>query len=159
MHSYPVITPRAASAALGLLGLAVGTFVLWSLPGQIGAESLGQAVDASGPGFFPILAALVAMGAGVWCLVEASLAKGHLGGEPLMLRRSGWVVAVLLLGWAGLHTIGMLASLGVMSAGLAVAFGARRAVPIVALSLLTPAAIHLLFEKTLKILLPAGWVL
>jgi len=158
MNGDPVITPRAASAVLGLLGLAIGGFVLWSLPGQIGAEGLAQAVDASGPGFFPILAALLAMGAGAWCLVEASLVPGHAGGEPLNLRRSGWVVAVLLVGWVGLHTLGMLASLGAMTAGLAVAFGARRAAPIVALALLTPLAIHLLFEKTLKILLPAGWM-
>lgn len=158
MQGDPVITSRAASAALGLLGLAVGIFVLWSLPGQIGADGLGQALDAAGPGFFPILAALLAMGAGVWCLAEASLAKGHADGEPLALRRSGWVVMVLLLGWAGLHTIGMVMALGCMTAGLAVAFGERRAVPVVVLALLTPLAIHLLFEKTLKILLPAGWM-
>lgn len=159
MPGDPVITPRVASAVLGLLGLAIGALVLWSLPGQIGARGLAQAIDASGPGFFPILAALLAMGAGAWCLVEASLAREHAGGEPLILRRSGWVAALLLLGWVGLHTIGMLMSLGCMTAGLAVAFGARRVAPIVALALLTPLAIHLLFERTLKILLPAGWML
>ena len=153
-----VVRPAVANAVLGLLGLGVGGVVLAVLPGQIGAPGIAQAIDPSGPGFFPILASLLSIGAGLWCLLDALRPDPKGAPERLALRRSAWVMALLAVCGIGLHVAGMLLALGATTAGLAVVFGERRPAVLLALGILTPLGIHLLFERSLKILLPGGWV-
>jgi len=152
------VRPAVASAVLGLLGLGIGAVVLWVLPGQIGAAGLAQAVDPSGPGFFPILAALLSIGAGLWCLFDAMRPDPQVAAGTLSLGRSGWVAGLLVLCGLAVNAVGMLTALGVTIVGLALVFGERRPAVLVASGVLTPLAIHLLFERALKILLPSGWV-
>jgi hypothetical protein len=163
------VTPRAAAIVTGVIGLAIGLAVLVVLPAQTGVASRLAAMDAAGPGFFPLIAGLLTTAAGLWCLLGGrgpASPQGALGTvAPLLpvdapetlpwrpfIGIAVWLAAVVL----GTVLIGLLAALGVAAAGLAGAFGERRIVPRLAVGLVTPIAIYLVFELALKVQFPRG---
>lgn len=159
-----VISARASSITLGMFGVVLGLVALWLLPAQTGVTSHRVALSASSAGFFPSLAGLVAVVAGLMCLVGSVWANSpsvtvRQEFETIHWRRGSLVVLWLLGGGFGIHMLGMLSSLGILTAGLAVAFGERRPAWIVGLGLTTSLAIYLLFEVLLKILFPSGWLI
>jgi hypothetical protein len=81
------------------------------------------------------------------------------GFETLRWRRGGLVAMWLVATGIGLHTIGMLTSLGILTASLVVVFGERRLPWTLGVGAATPVVIYLLFEVVLKILFPRGWLL
>jgi hypothetical protein len=163
MHRLLHVGPRAASVTLGMLGLLLGSAVLWLLPSQTGAVSRLAALDPAGPGFFPLLAGIVAVLSGLACLAGAARMRVHPAPpeetETLHWHRGGSMALWLLAAGIGLHTVGMLSSLALLTAGLSVAFGERRPLRVAGLGLATALAIYLLFEVLLKILFPRGWLL
>jgi hypothetical protein len=164
MASELQISDSQAALVLGVVGTVLGTAVLCLLPSQAGLASHAAALDPSGPGFFPLLAGTVTLLAGLGCLVNArSRGEPGQGGaasfETLHWRRGGLVTLWLLAAGMGLHTVGMLTTLGILTSGLAVVFGERRLPWLLGLGIVTPVAIYLLFEVVLKILFPRGWLL
>jgi hypothetical protein len=153
------VGPRAAAWAAASIGVAIGAGVLAVLPAQTGTASRIAALDAGGPGFFPLIAGIVTILAGLWSLAEglrprrgvAADADEVLPWRPF-LRIAVWLGVVLV----GMYTLGMLVAMGIATAGLAGVFGERRPLHRLAIGVAMPVAIYLVFEFALKILFPRG---
>ena len=151
------ITARAAALTTGCAALLLALAVAWILPGQIDADSYAQVADASGPGFFPLLAIGLMFIAGLWCLLGIASTRRETA-EFVPWQSTLIVVACLAVIIIGLFTVGMLVAVGVMVAGLSMLFGQGRVLPALVLGALTATAIYVIFEKVLKILFPSGWL-
>ena len=160
------VTPRAAAITTGVIGLAIGLGVLIVLPAQTGVASRLAAMNAAGPGFFPLIAGLLTTAAGLWCLLGGRRPAPLPGAvapalpvdasETLPWRPFIGIAAWLAVVALGMVLIGLLAALGVAAAGLAGAFGERRPARRLAVGLATPIAIYLVFELALKVQFPRG---
>jgi hypothetical protein len=161
------VTPRAAALVTGVAGLVIGIAVLVVLPAQTGATTRLAALDAAGPGFFPLIAGLLTAVAGLWCLFDGrrrapSPERAGVAAptadppETLPWRPFAGVAAWLAVIALGMHLLGLLAALGVAATGLAGTFGERRPARRIAVGLLTPIAIYLVFELMLKVQFPRG---
>lgn len=153
------VTPRAAAIATGVIGLAIGLGVLIVLPAQTGVASRLAAMNAAGPGFFPLIAGLLTTAAGLWCLLGGRRPAPALpvdASETLPWRPFIGIAAWLAVVALGMVLIGLLAALGVAAAGLAGAFGERRPARRLVVGLATPIAIYLVFELALKVQFPRG---
>jgi Tripartite tricarboxylate transporter TctB family len=153
------VSPRAAGWAAGLLGIAIGGGVLTVLPAQTGTADHLAALNAGGPGFFPLMAAFVTVLASLWSLANVLWPRRGVSqdvAETLpwrpFLRIAGWLGVVIV----GMYTFGMLVALGIATGGLAGAFGERRPARLFVISTTVPAAIYFVFEFALKILFPRG---
>ena len=161
-ESHLRITPRRAAAVSAVVGLTVGAIVLWRLPQSTGVATHAAAFDPSGPGFFPLLAGFLTVAAGLWCLLGVRRSSQQAATDALhsidtlplrsTVRIAAWMAAAIALTPA----IGMLAAIGLMTAGLAHAFGERRWPMILLLGAGTAIGIYLVFESTLRILFPRG---
>ncbi len=151
------ITARAAALTTGCAALLLALAVAWILPEQVDADSYAQVADASGPGFFPLLAIGLMFIAGLWCLLGMASTPRETA-EFVPWQSTLIVACCLAVVVIGLYTVGMLVAVGLMVAGLSMLFGQRRVLPALALGALTAIGIYLVFEKALKILFPAGWL-
>lgn len=150
---------RTAASAAAVLGATIGAGALAVLPAQTGTANLLDALDAKGPGFFPLVAGILTLLAGAWCLIDALRpadramrdAPEVLPWRPF-LRIAAWLAVVAV----GMHLVGMLVAMGLATAGLAGAFGERRPLHRAALGVAVPLVIFLVFEFALKILFPRG---
>jgi hypothetical protein len=147
-----VIQPVAAVA------VALGGAVLALLPGQIPGAGLAAIGDMTSPAFFPILAALLVLAAGAALLLrpaapvpaEADAEDAGGIGKPL-------IFAAMMIGGALLTPVlGGLLTLFLLMCGAAAIAGARRPVPTLLVAACGVLVVHLLFERTLKVLLPPG---
>jgi len=145
--SLPDLVVAGIAIALGLGALAL-------LPSQIPGENLAAIGDMRSPAFFPILSALLLVGAGV-ALLPAALA-GAAWEKPERPLRAAGLGAFLVAGALAAPLIGGLAAIFILMVGTAVILGARRPVPVLLLAAISTAIVHGLFERTLKVLLPAG---
>jgi hypothetical protein len=163
------VTPRAAAIATGTVGVAIGLAVLFVLPAQTGMASRLAAMNAAGPGFFPLIAGLLTTAAGLWCLlggrrpairpaatVATALPATVDGPETLPWRPFTRIAVWLAVVAVGMHLIGLLAALGLAAVGLAGAFGERRPAWRLAVGFATPIAIYMVFELMLKVQFPRG---
>ena len=144
---------------MSLAGLAIGLgcVALALIPSQILGESLAAIHDMRSPAFFPILAAGIAILAGAALLRPA--APAELDPPPESPRRAR-LLAGCVLGAAILTPLlGGLPVIFLMMAFTAWVMGERRPLPILALAGLSVLVVHLLFERTLKVLLPPGVVM
>lgn len=141
---------------VAVVALALGGAVLALLPGQIPGAGLAAIGDMTSPAFFPILAALLVLASGIALLprpaaAEAADAEETGGiGKPL-------IFAAMMIGGALLAPVlGGLLTLFLLMCGAAAIGGARRPVPTLVLAACGVLVVHLLFERTLQVLLPPG---
>lgn len=152
------LSSRTANLITGATGLALGACALAALPWQAGVASIAQATDPAGPGFFPLLAASMALIAGLVMLAQYRLARRDQDAEQVRAAAVLPMVLALAAFCAGMYTIGMLSSMGLLVAYTAWRFHEQRPARLLLLGCATPLAIYLLFEAALQILFPAGWV-
>lgn len=153
------VSPRAAGWSAGLLGIAIGGGVLAVLPAQTGTADHYAALNAGGPGFFPLIAGLVTILAGLWSLIQ--VLRPLAGAAPDVAETLPWRPFLRMAGWlgvviVGMYTFGMLVAIGIATGGLAAAFGERRPTRLLLISTAVPVAIYFVFEVALKILFPRG---
>lgn len=134
--------------------IVLGGAALLLIPWQIPGESLAAINDMRSPAFFPVLAAMIAILAGA-----ALLRPGPAEPAEAAPENPGrtWVLAALVLGSAVLTPVlGGLPVIFVMMAATARVMGERRPLRVLALAGISVLVIHLLFERTLKVLMPPG---
>ena len=149
--------------ATGLLaaaaGIALGGAALLLVPAQIPGESLAAIRDMRSPAFFPVLAALLALSAGI-ALLPAALRPGAVTEAPEPAPphpRRALVLAGLLTGGAVLAPVlGGLPVIFLLMLAVGAVLGDRRPLRMLLLAAAGTAVVHLLFERTLKVLLPPG---
>lgn len=149
------ISARTASWLTGALGVGIGGGVLTILPIQTGTGTYANALTASGPGFFPLIAAVLTLVAGLACLVTAVRPSDE-SAQFLPVRSALLVGLCLMAMGAGLTLIGLLPALAVMTIGLAFVFGETRAWRALLLGPTTALFIYVVFESGLRILFPDG---
>ena len=152
------ITARTTNLVTGLLGVTLGGATLITLPWQAGIASLADAVDPGGPGFFPMIAAGVALLAGLAMLAQWALARGLGQAHIVRAAQVGPMIAGLAGFCVAMYAVGMLPAMGVLVAYTAWRFDERRLSRMALLGGATPVAVYLLFEMALKILFPTGWL-
>ncbi|MFK7965467.1 MAG: tripartite tricarboxylate transporter TctB family protein [Burkholderiaceae bacterium] len=149
------ISAGTASLLAFVLGVAIGGGALIVLPSQTGAGSYASALSASGPGFFPLIASVLTIFAGLACLVT-SVQPSEKPAQLLPLRSMLLVGLCLTAMGVGLTFIGLLPALALMAVGLAFVFGEKKAWRALLLGPATAFFIFLVFELGLKILFPRG---
>lgn len=144
--------------AVAVLGAAAGVVVLAILPQQVPGASLAAWSDMRSPAFFPIWAAVVVLVSSGVIALQALRGGLRTDEPPISLCRPAAVAAVLAAFVACAAYVGTVVSMALMAAGLAWLFGLRRPAHVLILAVATALAIHLSFERGLKILFPHGWL-
>lgn len=152
--------PRA-DLVVGLLALGLALAVLGLIPMQIAGESMAALSNLRSPAFFPVLAAVAMAGLSGLLVLRAVIGLWRYGGGPGTRPGPGGLRVALVAGvlgaaGVGMFTAGFLPTSALAIGALAVLFGYRRPVVLVVVMLAMPAAIHLLFEEALRVLLPRG---
>ncbi len=144
-----------ADTISGAITLALGLAALALVPVEVQGDGFSRFGDVRSAAFFPIIAA-----AATALFSLALLVRGVLrAAPPVAVERPGRVLAVVaaLAGAAVLvFWLGYIVAAAALIAVLSLAFGNRRPVVVVSLSLLVPVAIYLLFHDVLDVLLPTG---
>lgn len=136
------------------MGIALGAAALALIPAQIPGESLAAVGDMRSPAFFPVLAALLTLSAGL-VLVPAAFRPGEQPAPPHP--RRAMTLAVLLTGGAVLTPVlGGLLVIFLLMLAVGWVLGDRRPVRMLLLAAVSVGVVHVLFERTLKVLLPPG---
>jgi len=141
---------------VAVVALALGGAVLALLPSQIPGAGVSAIGDMTSPAFFPILAALLVLAAGA-ALLRRPAAQGPTETEePGGIGRPLLFAAMMIGGAALTPVLGGLFTLFLLMCGAAAIAGARRKLPTLVLAASGVLVVHLLFERTLKVLLPPG---
>jgi hypothetical protein len=149
-----VIRQRSA-LLVAASGIALGAATLALIPREIPGESLAALSDMRSPAFFPVLAALLALAAGL-ALVPAAFRPGEPPPPPAHPRRAA-MLALLLIGGALLTPVlGGLLVIFLLMLAVGWLLGARHTLRMLAIAAIATATVHILFERTLKVLLPPG---
>ena len=138
------------------LGIALGLAALVLLPSQIPGESLAAIGDMRSPAFFPILAALLSIGAGVLLMPAALHGSAEAAPAPDYPKRAWMLAALLLVAALVTPVLGGLVVLFLLVIGTAWIAGERRWPRLLLLAVVIVLAVHLLFERTLKVMMPTG---
>lgn len=150
------MTPAARiDTAVAAVAIGTGAAALLLLPAQIPGETLAAATDMRSPAFFPVVSAGIAILAGLGVLAQV----GRLPAEDAPPERParGVAMAVLILAGALLTPVlGGLPAIFLLMLASAWLMGERRAWRAVLLAAIAVLVVHLLFERTLKVLLPPG---
>jgi len=153
--SRPATRLANSDTITGLLTLGLGLGVLALIPAEVSRDGFARMGDVRSPAFFPILA-----GGAMTLLSILLLARGALRTvPPVTVDRLPRILAVtlslcgatILIFW-----LGYVATSALLIAALSWAFGNRRHWTILAMAVLVPIGIHLLFEGVLNVLLPEG---
>jgi putative tricarboxylic transport membrane protein len=144
-------------AALGFIGFALFLFAV--IPYQIDTPLmiLGQSANALDPALFPRLVAAGLLVLGLWYLRQSfSLSEEN---HFRKLNREGLVnvaitLAAFLLYAFLMEPLGFVVSSTLLVGGLSVFYGVRNPALVVAVSLVVPVTIFLVFTRGLKVFLP-----
>ena len=156
------MTTVATDRIVGLTSAAIGLAMLLLIEAEVPGETLGSAFQPNSSAFLPGIAGLSLVICGVLLTAKAfsgSVAHGELDISRQGIQRLLWMVAILGAYTAAINTLGMLSSTAVMVVGVGLAFGYRTFTHLALLAIGTTAAVHLLFERALLILMPRGWLL
>jgi MFS family permease len=135
-------------------GVALGAAALALIPAQIPGESLAALGDMRSPAFFPVLAALLCLAAGL-ALIPAAFRPEEEPAPPHP--RRAMTLAVLLTGGAVLTPVlGGLLVIFLLMPAVGWLLGDRRPLRMLLLAAVSVGIVHLLFERTLKVMLPPG---
>lgn len=144
-----------ADCLSGLATAALGLAALWLVPAQVAPDGFARLGEVRSPAFFPILAAALTL-----VLSLALVLRGLLRpAPPTELRAPGRVLpvgAALVLAAVLVFPLGYLVTAALLIVALSYAFGGRRHAVILAMAVLVPVAIQLLFVSGLNVLLPEG---
>ncbi len=137
------------------MGIALGAAALALIPAQVPGESVAAIGDMRSPAFFPVLAALLCLAAGL-ALVPAAFRPQEVEAAPPHPRR-GVLLAFLIGGGAVLTPVlGGLLVIFLLMLAVGWVLGDRRPVRMLLLAAVSVGVVHVLFERTLKVLLPPG---
>lgn len=149
-----MITSRNA-LLVAATGISLGAAALALIPAEIPGESLAAVGDMRSPAFFPVLAALLTFAAGL-VLVPAAFRPGEAETSPPYPGRAA-LLALLLVGGALLvPVLGGLLVIFLLMLAVGWLLGDRRPLRMLLLAAIGTGIVHLLFERTLKVLLPPG---
>jgi Tripartite tricarboxylate transporter TctB family len=157
-------------AAVAIVGAAFGLAALIAIPSQIKGQSYDAPFDVQSPAFFPILIALlmIAVSVGLFAarFLVAQRRDASAAGIPQPQSdetgpieapvRLAAAVLCLLLYYASLDLVGMVAGSAALIVVLSLVLGFRRYGIIAAVAAIVPAALYFAFQKGLYVMLPAG---
>lgn len=137
------------------MGIALGAAALTLIPAQIPGENVAAIGDMRSPAFFPVLAALLCLAAGL-ALVPAAFRPEEADPAPPHPRRA--VLLAFLLGGGAVLTpvLGGLLVIFLLMLAVGWVLGDRRPLRMLLLAAVSVGVVHVLFERTLKVLLPPG---
>jgi len=149
--------------AVSLVAVSFGGGILAAIPYQVPGATLADVSNMGSPAFFPILAgAFLVLCAAALALRTVLGQASAAGSDEDSPDAAGYKrlisVAVLLVVYLfAIRSIGMIVSSMVLIVVMAPLLNYGRWRVILAVALLCPLAVFVLFEKTLRILLPHGW--
>lgn len=156
------------SILVAVFGIVFGAIVLALVPTHAGHDGYAAFLDVQSPAFFPLLLStlLVVISTAFLCLSLYSARRGsyeRIAGEqgaegeaieaPFRLAATAatLVAYYVLLSW-----IGMLAASVLLILVLSIILGFRRHLITVAVAILLPVAVYMLFQRGLYVMLPEG---
>jgi hypothetical protein len=156
------MTMVAIDRIVGLAAAAIGVAMLALIEVEVPGETLGSAFQPGSSAFLPGVAGVSLVICGALLTAKAfsgSAGRGELGVSFQGVQRLLCMVAILGAYTVAINLLGMLSSTALMVVGVGLAFGYRSFAHLLLLAVGTAAAIHLLFERALLILMPRGWLL
>jgi hypothetical protein len=151
-----------ADLIVAVVAGALGSATLLLVPYQVSSATLAAIADMQSPGFFPVLAGGLIVACAMALAAKSLLPTGAHARHEVEFPQPGFVLAIgaiIILFAAGCQLIGMIPSAAAVIIGMGYLWGFRDLKILIAVGILVPAAIYLLFEKTLLIILPRGMVL
>jgi len=153
-----VRAPRVTALLVALSGILLGAAALALVPREIPGQSLAAIGDMRSPAFFPVLAAILALSAGLSLLPAALRAPPPVEMPPYPARAVA--LAALLVGGAVLAPVlGGLLDIFLLMLAVGFVLGDRRPLRMLLLAACGTMLVHLLFERMLKVILPPGLLL
>lgn len=150
-----------ADLIVALIAAALGLATLLLVPYQVAGATLAAITDMQSPGFFPVFAGGLIVACALALVAKSLLPAAAHARHEVEFPQPGFVTAIgaiIILFAAGCHLIGMIPSAAAVIIGMGYLWGFRDLKILIAVGILVPAAIYLLFEKTLLIILPRGTV-
>lgn len=142
---------RDRETLIGIAAVALGVAVLLLVPLQVPGETIAAIGDMRSPAFFPVLAAIIVLAGAVCTVLSRSSAEPA---EPEAIPTRPWVAMVAVIaGGAVVPLFGIYA--GLIAAMLGVGIVLRtRPLALAITAGFSLAAVHLLFERTLRVVFP-----
>lgn len=153
------LSSRTGDGVVALISIAIGASILALVPDEIAGEQLSAVGDMNSPAFFPIVAAIVMLVCGVALALVVVVPRRTSTPAEIEFRRQGSVFTVMMifvLFAAATLFVGMIPSAVATILVMAWFLEYRNPWLLVAVAVAVPAAVYLLFERLLLILLPRG---
>jgi putative tricarboxylic transport membrane protein len=153
------MTTRKINIVVAVIAILIGSGTLFLLPSQVSEETITAITDTNSPAFFPIISVFLVILCGLVLFLKTITLDRPSDKPATMIPYPGFLLVMFIIftSYALLiQRIGMITASVLMIPAMAYMLGYRKVITTIAVAVLVPLILFILFEKFLLIILPHG---